>query len=101
MDWYEKSPVLKEAVDFITGPEMMAVGDKENLTRLSHELLSKDWFMTFPDFEDYCRTREKAYNDYENRTAWAQKMMTNISQAGYFSSDRTIREYNRDIWKLN
>jgi starch phosphorylase len=101
MDWYEKSPVLKEAVDFITGPEMMAVGDKENLTRLSHELLSKDWFMTFPDFEDYCRTREKAYNDYENRTAWAQKMMINISQAGYFSSDRTIREYNRDIWKLS
>lgn len=101
MDWYKKSPALKEAVDFITGPEMMAVGDKENLTRLSNELLNKDWFMTFPDFEDYCQTREKAYNDYENRTAWAQKMLINISQAGFFSSDRTIREYNRDIWKLS
>ena len=101
MDWYKKSPALKEAVDFITGPEMMAVGDKENLTRLSNELLNKDWFMTFPDFEDYCQTREKAYNDYENRTAWAQKMLINISQAGFFSSDRTIQEYNRDIWKLS
>lgn len=101
MDWYKKSPALKEAVDFITGPEMMAAGDKENLTRLSNELLNKDWFMTFPDFEDYCQTREKAYNDYENRTAWAQKMLINISQAGFFSSDRTIQEYNRDIWKLS
>ena len=99
-DWYEKDPALKEAVDFLTGPQMMAVGCAENLNRLSHELLSKDWFMTFPDFAAYCAAKEQAFADYENRTAWAVKMLINISQAGYFSSDRTIEEYNRDIWRL-
>ncbi|MCD7906891.1 MAG: glycogen/starch/alpha-glucan family phosphorylase [Clostridium sp.] len=99
-DYYEKDPDLKKAVDFIVGPQMLAVGDPENLERLYNELLNKDWFMTFPDFEDYCRTKEQALADYENRTGWAKKMLVNISQAGYFSSDRTIREYNRDIWKL-
>ena len=99
--WYETDPALKEAVDFLTGPQMMAVGCKENLERLSHELLTKDWFMTFPDFESYCAAKEQAFKDYENRTAWAVKMLINISQAGFFSSDRTIEEYNRDIWKLD
>ena len=99
-DYYEKDAALKKAVDFIVGPEMTGVGDPENLERLYNELLNKDWFMTFPDFEDYCRTKEKALAEYENRTGWAKKMLINISQAGYFSSDRTIGEYNRDIWKL-
>ena len=99
-DYYEKDGNLKNAVDFIVGEEMQEVGDLENLERLYNELLTKDWFMTFPDFEDYCRTKEQALADYENRTGWARKMLVNISQAGYFSSDRTIGEYNRDIWKL-
>lgn len=98
--YYENSPALKEAVDFIISKKMLAVGDKENLERLYNELLNKDWFMTFPDFAAYCRTKEKAFSDYEDRAAWAKKMLVNISRAGYFSSDRTIEEYNRDIWKL-
>ena len=98
--FYENSPALKEAVDFIISKKMLAVGDKENLERLYNELLNKDWFMTFPDFAAYCRTKEKAFSDYEDRASWAKKMLVNISRAGYFSSDRTIEEYNRDIWKL-
>lgn len=98
--YYENSPTLKEAVDFIISKKMLAVGDKENLERLYNELLNKDWFMTFPDFAAYCRTKEKAFSDYEDRASWAKKMLVNISRAGYFSSDRTIEEYNRDIWKL-
>ena len=98
--YYENSPALKEAVDFIISKKMLAVGDKENLEHLYNELLNKDWFMTFPDFAAYCRTKEKAFSDYEDRASWAKKMLVNISRAGYFSSDRTIEEYNRDIWKL-
>ena len=98
--YYENSPALKEAVDFIISKKMLAVGNKENLERLYNELLNKDWFMTFPDFAAYCRTKEKAFSDYEDRASWAKKMLVNISRAGYFSSDRTIEEYNRDIWKL-
>lgn len=98
--YYENSPALKEAVDFIISKKMLAVGDKENLERLYNELLNKDWFMTFPDFAAYCRTKEKAFSDYEDRASWAKKMLVNISRAGYFSSDRTIEEYNTDIWKL-
>lgn len=98
--YYENSPALKEAVDFIISKKMLAVGDKENLERLYNELLNKDCFMTFPDFAAYCRTKEKAFSDYEDRASWAKKMLVNISRAGYFSSDRTIEEYNRDIWKL-
>lgn len=98
--YYENSPALKEAVDFIISKKMLAVGDKENLERLYNELLNKDWFMTFPDFAAYCRTKEKAFSDYEDRASWAKKMLVNISRSGYFSSDRTIEEYNRDIWKL-
>lgn len=98
--YYNNNPVIKEAVDFITGSELMSIGDKERLERLSNELIGKDWFMTFPDFDEYVKTREQAYTDYENRHDWAKKMLVNIAKAGYFSSDRTIEEYNRDIWKL-
>ncbi len=98
--YYEKDSALRQAVDFIVGPQMLSIGCEENLRRLYNELLNKDWFMTFPDFESYCQTRERAYNDYEDRTRWAQKALINISKAGFFSSDRTIAEYNRDIWKL-
>ncbi len=98
-DYYEKDTALKKAVDFIVGRKMMAVGDKEHLTRLYNELLNKDWFMTFPDFEDYIATREKAYHDYNDRMAWAEKMLVNIAKAGFFSSDRTIEQYDREIWK--
>ena len=98
--YYNNNPVIKEAVDFITGSELMSIGNKERLERLSNELIGKDWFMTFPDFDAYVKTREQAYTDYENRHDWAKKMLVNIAKAGYFSSDRTIEEYNRDIWKL-
>ena len=100
-DWYEKDKDLKAAVDFIVGKEMMKIGQKENLDRLYKELLNKDWFMTFPDFEDYVKTREKAYEAYTDRTEWAKKMLINISKAGFFSSDRTIAQYNEEIWKLS
>ena len=79
---------------------MMKLGDKVRLERLFKELTGKDWFMTFPDFDDYVETREKAYADYENSLEWAEKMLVNIAKAGYFSSDRTIAQYNKDIWKL-
>ena len=98
-DYYEKDAVLKEAVDFIVGKEMMKIGSKEHLLRLYQELLNKDWFMTFPDFQEYISTREKAYSDYNDRTKWADKMLVNIAKAGYFSSDRTIEQYDREIWK--
>ena len=100
-DWYEKDKDLKAAVDFIVGKDMMKIGQKENLKRLYKELLNKDWFMTFPDFEDYVKTREEAYAAYSDRTEWAKKMLINISKAGFFSSDRTIAQYNEEIWKLS
>ena len=99
-DYYDKDAELKKAVDFLVSDEMMKVGSKENLERLYNELLNKDWFMTFPDFEDYCKTKEKAYTDYEDKKAWAKKMLVNISKAGFFSSDRTIKQYNDEIWHL-
>ena len=100
-DWYEKDKALKAAVDFIVGKEMMKIGQKENLDRLYKELLNKDWFMTFPDFQDYVKTREEAYTAYTDLTEWAKKMLVNISKAGFFSSDRTIAQYNEEIWKLS
>ena len=99
-DYYDKDADLKKAVDFLVSDEMMKVGSEENLERLYNELLNKDWFMTFPDFEDYCKTKEKAYADYEDKKAWAKKMLVNISKAGFFSSDRTIKQYNDEIWHL-
>ena len=98
--YYETDADIRRAVDFITGEQMMAVGCKENLTRLHNELINKDWFMTFPDFKEYVKIKEQAYADYEDRMGWAKKMLVNIAKAGFFSSDRTIAEYNRDIWKL-
>ena len=100
-DYYDKDADIKQAVDFLVSDEMLKVGSKENLERLYNELLNKDWFMTFPDFEDYCKTKERAYADYEDKKAWAKKMLVNISKAGFFSSDRTIKQYNDEIWKLN
>ena len=99
-DYYTKNPMIQKAVEFITGSQMMEIGKKENLERLSSELKNKDWFMTFLDLEDYIRTKERALEDYTDRKTWAKKMLVNISNAGFFSSDRTIREYNQDIWKL-
>ena len=99
-DWYNRDAVLREAVDYLTGSRMMEIGNAERLNRLKNELLNKDWFMTFPDFEAYSRIREQAYRDYADRKAWEKKCLINISKAGYFSSDRTIEEYNRDIWQV-
>ena len=99
-DWYNRDAVLREAVDYLTGSRMMEIGNAERLNRLKNELLNKDWFMTFPDFEAYSKIREQAYRDYADRKAWAKKCLINISKAGYFSSDRTIEEYNRDIWQV-
>ena len=99
-EYYEKSPVIKEAVDFIVGKQALASGHKENLERLYKELLSKDWFMTLLDLEDYIRVKDKAFADYADRKKWKKMMLVNIAKAGFFSSDRTIAEYNRDIWKL-
>ena len=98
--YYENDANIKRAVDFIVSDEMMTVGCRENLERLYNELLNKDWFMTLPDFKDYVATKERIYADYEDRMAWAKKMLINISKAGFFSSDRTIAQYNEDIWHL-
>ncbi|MGN1146128.1 MAG: glycogen/starch/alpha-glucan family phosphorylase, partial [Acetatifactor sp.] len=98
--YYEESPAIKRAMDFIVSEEMLAVGQRENLERLHCELLNKDWFMTLLDLEDYIRVKEQAFTDYRNQEEWRKKMLVNIAKAGYFSSDRTIEEYNRDIWKL-
>jgi len=78
----------------------MKAGHKENLERLYKELLNKDWFMTLLDLEDYIAVKDKMLEDYKDREKWKKMMLVNIAKAGFFSSDRTIREYNRDIWKL-
>mgnify|MGYP002511393217 FL=1 len=100
-DYYEKDEDLKKAVDFIVSDEVKAVGCAQNLERLYHELLNKDWFMTFPDFQDYVQTKDRALAAYEDRKAWAKMMLVNISKAGFFSADRTIAQYNDEIWKLD
>lgn len=99
-DYYKKSPVIKEAVDFIVGKETMKIGHKEQLERLYNELLNKDWFMTLLDLEEYIEVKDKMFADFEDRGKWRRMMLVNIAKAGFFSSDRTIAEYNRDIWKL-
>lgn len=98
--YYENDKDIKKAIDFIVGDELMAIGQKENLERLYNELLNKDWFMTLPDFKEYVEAKERIYADYEDRLGWAKKMLVNISKAGFFSSDRTIAQYNEDIWHL-
>ena len=99
-DYYEKSPVIKEAVDFIVGPQCMKIGHKENLERLCNDILNKDWFMALIDLEDYIKVKDRMFADYEDRKHWNQMSLVNIAKAGFFSSDRTIAEYNRDIWRL-
>lgn len=98
--YYVDDEEIKKMVDFIISVPVMKAGDAESLLRLHAELIKKDWFMTLLDIKDYIRVKEIALNDYENRMEWARKMLVNISKAGFFSSDRTIAEYNRDIWKL-
>ena len=97
---YESDGEIRRCVDFIVSPELAAIGHTENLRRLHQELTGKDWFMTLLDFQDYARVKDQALSDYEDRRAWAKKMLVNIAKSGFFSSDRTIMEYNRDIWKL-
>lgn len=98
---YSRNETLRKCVDFIIGNELLSIGSGERLYRLHNELVSKDWFMTFTDFDDYVKTKERMFSDYIDRNSWAEKMIVNIAKAGYFSSDRTISEYNNDIWKLN
>ena len=95
-----QDPAIKPLLDFIISPEMMAIGDKESLTRLHHEIVTKDWFMALLDLTDYVRVKDALFARYEDREAWAKMSLVNIAKAGYFSSDRTIAEYNRDIWHL-
>ncbi|HAF25709.1 MAG TPA: maltose phosphorylase, partial [Lachnospiraceae bacterium] len=99
--YYDNDPMIKQAVDFIISKEMLKVGDKTNLKRLYDELLKKDWFMTLLDLRDYTVTKDRMLNDYEDRDKWKKMMLVNIAKAGFFSSDRTIEEYNRDIWHLS
>ena len=99
-DIYENDKRIKECVDFIVSEKMLALGHKENLERLHHELISKDWFMTLLDFNDYVEKKDQALADYADRKTWAKKMLVNIAKAGFFSSDRTIEQYNNDIWHL-
>lgn len=99
-DYYKKSPVIREAVDFIVSKQALKAGRKENLERLYRELLNKDWFMTLLDLEDYIKVKDRMLADYEDREKWKRMMLVNIAKAGFFSSDRTIEEYNRNIWKL-
>ncbi len=95
-----KNPCVKEAVSFLIGKELLEIGDGTSLRRLHDELTKKDWFMTLPDFDAYVKAKDKAISDYTDKMGWAKKMLRNIAGAGYFSSDRTIADYNRDIWKL-
>lgn len=100
LDLYIKNKNIKEVVDFIISEDLMKLGCEENLIRLYKEILRKDWFMTLLDFNEYCDKKEEAFKEYEDRNKWAKRMLVNISKAGYFSSDRTIAEYNKEIWKL-
>ena len=99
-DILNNDPELRTLVDFIVSDEMKSVGDVESLERLHNDMSYKDWFMALLDARDYIETKVRAINDYKDRKAWAKKMLVNISKAGFFSSDRTIAQYNEDIWKL-
>ena len=98
---YQEDEMIRELVDFIKGEELETIGDMENLERLYKEIRSKDWFMALLDVKEYIQTKEKMLADYEDEEAWSRKALVNIAKAGYFSADRTIAEYNRDIWKLS
>ena len=99
-DLYENDGSIKKLVDFIVSPKMVALGNSDNLNRLHNELIVKDWFMTLLDIKDYIRVKDKMLSDYEDRRGWAKMCINNIAKAGFFSSDRTIAEYNSDIWHL-
>ena len=100
LDFYIKNKNIKEIVDFIVSDDLMNIGCEENLIRLYKEIIKKDWFMGLLDFQSYCDKKEEVFKEYEDREKWSKRMLVNISKAGYFSSDRTIAEYNNDIWKL-
>ena len=99
-DFYNNSQLIHACVDFITSPELIKLGDKQMLSDLRDNLINKDWFMTLLDLEEYCRVKDRVLADYENRLAWKKKSLVNIAKSGFFSSDRTILDYNRDIWHL-
>ena len=100
-DWYEADPNLRRDIDFLTSEEMLKYGDEEHLKRLQHELINKDWFQTLPDFNAYVVRKEQAMKDYAvNPEGWSRRTLINIAEAGFFSSDRTIAEYDQDIWHL-
>ena len=98
---YDNDKDISKLVDFIISKELFAVGNKKSLIRLYMEIVTKDWFMTLLDLKEYIKVKEQVLAEYENREAWASKMLVNIAKAGFFSSDRTISQYNEDIWKLN
>ena len=97
---YENDAVIEELVDFIISKELIRIGDPANLARLYKEIVGKDWFMALLDIKDYIRVKEQMLLDYEDERSWSKKMLVNIAKAGFFSSDRTIAEYNNDIWHL-
>ena len=97
---YDNDPVIEELVDFIISKKLIRIGDPINLARLYKEIVGKDWFMALLDLKEYIKTKEQMLEDYEDRKAWSKKMLVNIAKAGFFSSDRTIAEYNEDIWHL-
>lgn len=97
---YEEDALIQELVDFTVSKELIRIGDPVNLGRLYKEIVGKDWFMTLLDLKDYIQTKERMLEDYEDEKAWEKKMLVNIAKAGFFSSDRTIAEYNQDIWHL-
>ncbi len=99
-DIYDNDPMVEELVDFIISKDLMRIGDPVNIGRLYKEIVEKDWFMALLDVKDYIQTKEQMLKDYEDKNAWAKKMLVNIAKAGFFSSDRTIAEYNQDIWHL-
>ena len=98
-EFYNK-PLIKPLVDFITDEKLISFGDKSDLEMLKNEIINKDWFMTLIDLEDYIKVKDTAINAYEDREKWQKMMLVNIAKAGFFSSDRTIEQYNNDIWKL-
>lgn len=98
---YEGDADIKKYVDFIVSEPMLKLGKEEHLRNFYNELLNKDWFMTLLDLKDYIKVKDQVFADYEDRNSWAKKMLANIGEAGFFSSDRTIAQYNKDIWHLN
>ena len=99
LNFYHR-PAVERLVDFLVSPELLRLGDPEALSVLWRDMKNKDWFMALLDVEDYIAARDRAIADYGDRTAWARKMLVNTARSGYFSSDRTIEQYNKDIWHL-